>query len=276
MGALGALLEASWALQVAKMQPEGSPRRSKIDSQRRLALKTRILQKALFSQRIFMVFEVPGRILKASWLSSRHLGPLEGLLKHLGRILGTLGGLLERLGGILSALGAILAENVALTCLETAWKPLGTCIGSAPAGGPARGGGSILSSRVADLYSGPRSNTPCSPEVCGGLYPRSRVPPTQGVGPLILEMELAPGLLGCSWRALGGALGGSWTLMGGSWAAFAASWAPGALLERPWKRPGALLKSSWGRLGDVLEALEGSFEASGGLVEASWRPLEDV
>ena len=108
------------------------------------------------------------------------------------------------------------------------------------------------------------------------LYPRSRVPPTQGVGPLILEMELAPSLLGCSWRALGEALGGSWTLLGGSWAAFAASWAPGALLERPWKRPGALLKSSWGCLGGVLEALGGFLEASGGLVEASWRSLGDV
>ena len=39
LGFLRALLDATWPLQVAKMPPEGSPRRSKIDSQRRLALK---------------------------------------------------------------------------------------------------------------------------------------------------------------------------------------------------------------------------------------------
>ena len=122
LGALGAVLEASWPVQVAKMPPEVDPRGSKIDFKRRLALKTRILQKAWFSQWIFMIFEVPGRILKASWRSWRHLGPLEGLLKHLECILRALGGLLERLEGILSALGAILAENVAWTCMEPAWN----------------------------------------------------------------------------------------------------------------------------------------------------------
>ena len=63
--ALGALLEATWPVQEAKMPPEGSPRGSKIDSKRRLALKTGFLQKVLFFQRIFMIFEVSGRILGA-------------------------------------------------------------------------------------------------------------------------------------------------------------------------------------------------------------------
>ena len=58
------------------------------------------------------IFKVPRPVLEASWRSSRHLGPLGGLLERLERILRGLGGLLERLGGILSALGAILAQNV--------------------------------------------------------------------------------------------------------------------------------------------------------------------
>ena len=45
LGALGAVWEASWPVQVAKMPPEGNPEGSKIDFQRHLALKTRILQK---------------------------------------------------------------------------------------------------------------------------------------------------------------------------------------------------------------------------------------
>ena len=65
LGALDALLEASWPVQVAKMPPEESPRGSKIDSKRRLALKTRFLQQVLFFGRIFMIFEVLERILGA-------------------------------------------------------------------------------------------------------------------------------------------------------------------------------------------------------------------
>ena len=45
LGALGAVWEASWPVQVDKMPPEGSPKRSKMDFQRRLGLKTRFLQK---------------------------------------------------------------------------------------------------------------------------------------------------------------------------------------------------------------------------------------
>ena len=57
-----------------------------------------------------------------------HLGPLEGLLARLERILTALGGLLDRLEAILSALKAILAENVALTCMERAWNVHGNCM----------------------------------------------------------------------------------------------------------------------------------------------------
>ena len=37
------------------------------------------------------IFEVPKPVLEASWCSWRHLGPLEELLKHLGRVLSALG-----------------------------------------------------------------------------------------------------------------------------------------------------------------------------------------
>ena len=57
------------------------------------------------------IFEVPRRVLEASWHAWRHLGPLEELLKCLKRILSSLGELLKRLEGILSALGAILVAS---------------------------------------------------------------------------------------------------------------------------------------------------------------------
>ena len=76
---------------------------------------------ALFVRSFSLDFQVNGAVLEASWRSWRHLGPLEGLLKRLERILRALGGLLDRLEGILSALGAILAENVAWNCMERAW-----------------------------------------------------------------------------------------------------------------------------------------------------------
>ena len=76
--------------------------------------------------------------------SRLHLGPLEGLLKRLERILIAVGGLLDRLEGILSALEAILAENVA-------WNVHGTDLPCAlrravrrHAVGRARGGGASL------------------------------------------------------------------------------------------------------------------------------------
>ena len=65
LDALDALLEASWPVQVAEMPPEESPRGSKVDSQRRLALKTRFPEKVLLFHRIFMNFEVPGHSLGA-------------------------------------------------------------------------------------------------------------------------------------------------------------------------------------------------------------------
>ena len=56
--------------------------------------------------------------------------------RRLGSVLERLGRVLERLESILTALEAILAENVRWTCLDV----LGTCMRSAVAGGPARGG----------------------------------------------------------------------------------------------------------------------------------------
>ena len=60
------------------------------------------------------IFEVPRPVFEASWRSSRHLGPLGGLLERLERTLRALEGRLGRLGGILSALGAILSALGAL------------------------------------------------------------------------------------------------------------------------------------------------------------------
>ena len=87
-GAYGALLDASWgalgakrstlerllaaprgiprqvsAILGAKRPPKGRPRGSKIESKRRLELKTRFLQKPLFFQWISLIFEVPGSLL---------------------------------------------------------------------------------------------------------------------------------------------------------------------------------------------------------------------
>ena len=45
LSALGPLLEPSWPVQVAKKPLEGNPKGSKIDFQKHLTLKTRILQK---------------------------------------------------------------------------------------------------------------------------------------------------------------------------------------------------------------------------------------
>ena len=47
LGALEALFDASWPVQEANMPPEGSPRGAKIDSQRRLELKTRFSSKRI-------------------------------------------------------------------------------------------------------------------------------------------------------------------------------------------------------------------------------------
>ena len=89
-------------------------------------------------------------------------------MKHLEGILTALGELLGCLEGILGALQAILAENVAWnlhgTCI--------TCIGSAAAGGPSEGRGSIkeFDSRGPDteavFYDLKRPHR----KVCGGLY----------------------------------------------------------------------------------------------------------
>ena len=86
-GAYGALLDASWvalgaekrslerllaaprgiprqvsAILGAKRLPKGRPRGFKIESKRRLELKTRFLQKVLFFYRISLIFEVPGSL----------------------------------------------------------------------------------------------------------------------------------------------------------------------------------------------------------------------
>ena len=86
-----------------------------------------ILRFSLFFNGFLDIFEVPRPVLEASWRSSRHLGPLEELLKRLERILSALGGLLKRLEGILSALGAISVAswrfflvNVHGDCIEPA------------------------------------------------------------------------------------------------------------------------------------------------------------
>ena len=82
-----------------------------------------------FLDEILDIFEVPRPVLEASWRSSKHLGPLGGLLERLERILSALGGLLKRLEGILSALGAILVAscrfflvNAHGTRMERAWN----------------------------------------------------------------------------------------------------------------------------------------------------------
>ena len=115
-----------------------------------------------------------------------HLGPLEGPLKHLERILIALGRLLDRLEAILSALEAILAENVAWTCMDLH----GTCIGSAAAAGPSEGRGSIpkgiwlpwSGASVADteavFYDSKRR---CTPEGTRRIVYASRIPPTQSL-----------------------------------------------------------------------------------------------
>ena len=94
----------------AKRPPKGSPRGSKIESKRRLELKTRFLQKALFFLMICSIFEVPRRLLgakiaiksglralrstfKPSWSSWRLPG---GSWRHLGALLAALRVLLER------------------------------------------------------------------------------------------------------------------------------------------------------------------------------------
>jgi len=100
------------------------------------------------------IFEVPRPVLEASWRSSRHLGPLGGLLERLERILRALGGLLERLGRILSALRAILDPSWQFflvdgrgTCMDLhgpAWKHTLPRAGSAAVGGPSEEGGATL------------------------------------------------------------------------------------------------------------------------------------
>ena len=64
------------------------------------------MPRSLFLRCLSLNCQVPGDVLEAARLSSRHLGPLEGLLKHLGLILGALEGHLERLGAILARFGA--------------------------------------------------------------------------------------------------------------------------------------------------------------------------
>ena len=98
-----------------------------------------ILRFSLFFFNGFLdIFEVPRPVLEASWRSSRHLGPLGGLLERLERILGALGAwkLLERSWNH-------LGPKCLMDVHGPAWNAHGTCIGSAVAGGLSEGGGSI-------------------------------------------------------------------------------------------------------------------------------------
>ena len=111
-----------------------------------------------------MIFEVLGRILKASWRSRLHLVPLEGLLKHLEHILRALGGLLERLG-------AILAENVALARMERALTFIAQLRGRRKPVARARGGGVFLAPVIWSKWSRLLAyHAEAHQKVCGLLY----------------------------------------------------------------------------------------------------------
>ena len=92
----------------AKRLPKGRPRGSKIESKRRLELKTRFLQKALFFLRICSIFEVPRRLLGAKIAIKSGLRDLRSTFKPSWSSWRLPGGSWRHLGALLAALGALI------------------------------------------------------------------------------------------------------------------------------------------------------------------------